>query len=246
MGRRKTAPQLVAVIGGGAGGLCAAIAAGRAGADVVIFEQANRVGKELLKTGNGRCNLSNMEVTPDDYNHPDFVEPTLREYFCEELLDFFMHHPFWDRPVPRSGWVGDYNEQYIDSVLDKFGHLPAEDILATSCAFTGAAVAKSMIDNIPAEIIEKTDKLYTSGGGVKNPQIMKEIRERIPGNIKVTTSAEIGIPPEYKEAIKFATIAYSTIHRIPGNIPAAGHASQYSILGKIALAPRNIAGGPQI
>ena len=103
-----------------------------------------------------------------------------------------------------------------------------------------------MIDNIPAEIIEKTDKLYTSGGGVKNPQIMKEIRERIPGNIKVTTSAEIGIPPEYKEAIKFATIAYSTIHRIPGNIPAAGHASQYSILGKIALAPRNIAGGPQI
>ena len=108
MGRRKTAPQLVAVIGGGAGGLCAAIAAGRAGADVVIFEQANRVGKKLLKTGNGRCNLSNMEVTPDDYNHPDFVEPTLREYFCEELLDFFGSLGLWTvtdeegRVYPRS------------------------------------------------------------------------------------------------------------------------------------------------
>lgn len=164
----------------------------------------------------------------------------------DEMLAFYMQHPFWDRPVPRSGWVGDYNEEYINSVLEKFGHLSTEDILATTCAFTGAAVAKSMIDNIPEEIINKTDKLYASGGGVRNPQIMKEIQERIPGNIEVTTSAEIGIPPEYKEAIKFATIAYSTMNKIPGNIPAAGHASQYSILGKIALAPRNIQGDPQL
>ena len=105
---RKEAPRRVAVIGGGAGGLCAAIAAGQAGADVAIFEQANRVGKKLLKTGNGRCNLSNMEVTPDDYNHPDFVEPTLREYFCEELLDFFGSLGLWTvtdeegRVYPRS------------------------------------------------------------------------------------------------------------------------------------------------
>lgn len=158
----------------------------------------------------------------------------------EELLEFYMQHPFWDRPVPRSGWVGDYNEEYINAVIEKFKHLSPEDMLATTCAFTGEAVAKSMIDNIPKNIIEKTDKLYASGGGVNNPQIMKEIQERIPGNIKVATSAEIGIPPEYKEAVKFATIAYSTINKIPGNIPAAGHASQYSILGKIALAPRNI------
>lgn len=164
----------------------------------------------------------------------------------KEMLDFFMGHPFFDRAVPRSGWVGDYNEEYIDLVISKFGHLKTEDILATACAFTGAAVAKSMLDNIPEEIIKKTDKLYASGGGVRNPQIMKEIQERVPSNIKVTTSAEIGIPPEYKEAIKFATIAYSTIHCIPGNIPAAGHASQYAILGKIALAPRNIKGGPQL
>ena len=118
-------------------------------------------------------------------------------------------------------------------------------MLATACAFTGAAVAKSMTDNIPKELIEETKILYASGGGVKNPQIMKEIQDRIPGNIRLTTSKEVGIPPEFKEAIKFATIAYSTINRVPGNIPAAGHASQYAILGKIALAPRNIAGGAE-
>lgn len=161
----------------------------------------------------------------------------------EEMLDYFMKHPFFDRPVPRSGWVGDYNEEYIDGVIERFGQLPKEDILATACAFTGAAVAKSMMDNIPEEIIKNTGKLYVSGGGVRNPQIMKEIQTRIPSNIKVTTSAEIGIPAEFKEAVKFAALAYSTIHCIPGNIPAAGHASQYAILGKIALAPRHIKGG---
>lgn len=163
-----------------------------------------------------------------------------------ELLDFFMHHPFFDRPIPRSGWIADYSPEYIDSVIQHFNYLPNEDFLATACAFTGASIAKSMVDNIPAEIIEKTNKLYASGGGVKNPQIMKEIQAHIPKHIQLTTSAEIGIPPEFKEAIKFATLAYSTINCIPGNIPAAGHASQYAILGKIALAPRHIAGGAQL
>lgn len=162
-----------------------------------------------------------------------------------DLLDHFMKHPFFDRPVPRSGWIADYSAEYIDSVIEKFKYLPKEDIIATACAFTGAAVAKSMTDNIPADIIAKTNTLYASGGGVRNPAIMKEIQARIPQNIRLTTSAEIGIPPEYKEAVKFATIAYSTIHCVPGNIPAAGHASQYAILGKIALAPRNIKSGAE-
>ncbi len=108
MGRTKTAPQLVAVIGGGAGGLCAAIAAGRAGADVVIFEQANRVGKKLLKTGNGRCNLSNARVSPEQYNRPDFVAPVLAGMPCDALLSFFGSLGLWTvtdeegRVYPRS------------------------------------------------------------------------------------------------------------------------------------------------
>lgn len=163
-----------------------------------------------------------------------------------ELLEHFMHHPFWERPVPRSGWSQDYSKEYIQSVIQAFPNVPKEDMLATSCAFTGAAIARSMQENVPKEIIQNTKKLYASGGGVRNPQIMKEIHQRIPGNIQVTTSAELGIPPEYKEAVKFAALAYSTIHCVPGNIPAAGHASQYAILGKIALAPRNIKGGPQL
>lgn len=161
----------------------------------------------------------------------------------EELLDYFMHHPFFDRPVPRSGWIADYSSDYIDHVIERYQHIPKEDIMATACAFTGMSVAKSMLDNIPQEIIDNTRYLYASGGGVKNSRIMKEIQASIPDHIQVKTSSEIGIPAEYKEAVKFATLAYSTINCIPGNIPAAGHAYQYAILGKISLAPRHIKGG---
>ena len=67
----------VAVVGGGAAGLCAAIAAAGAGASVTVFEAAERVGAKILATGNGRCNLTNAELSADDYNQPSFVEPAL-------------------------------------------------------------------------------------------------------------------------------------------------------------------------
>ena len=69
----------VAVIGGGASGLVAAISAAEAGDNVVVFEAADRVGKKILATGNGRCNLTNMLLGAADYNHPAFVEPSLSQ-----------------------------------------------------------------------------------------------------------------------------------------------------------------------
>ena len=104
---KNTMPRVL-VIGGGAGGLAAAVAAAGAGAEVTILEKANRVGKKLLKTGNGRCNLSNRGVAPEGYNHPDFVAPLLARTGCEELLSFFASLGLWTvsdaegRVYPRS------------------------------------------------------------------------------------------------------------------------------------------------
>jgi len=53
----------IAVIGGGASGMAAAVAAARMGKKVCVLEALPRVGKKLLATGNGRCNISNRAVT---------------------------------------------------------------------------------------------------------------------------------------------------------------------------------------
>lgn len=77
----------VAIIGGGAAGLVAAITAARLGTGVTLLEAASRVGKKILVTGNGRCNLTNAAVAPSAYNLPGFVEPVLGT--CDDIRDFF-------------------------------------------------------------------------------------------------------------------------------------------------------------
>lgn len=79
----------IAVVGGGASGLMAAIEAGRAGAEVVVFEAADRVGKKILATGNGRCNLSNADIMSSDYNNPAFVQEAMNMVPPEEVLALF-------------------------------------------------------------------------------------------------------------------------------------------------------------
>lgn len=79
----------VAIIGGGAAGMAAAIAAARNGSEVTILESSEAIGKKLLQTGNGRCNFSNNHVLPKDYNDAIFVQPTLEAYDSLRVRRFF-------------------------------------------------------------------------------------------------------------------------------------------------------------
>ena len=58
----------VAIIGGGASGLMAAIAALENGNKVTIFEKNSRVGRKILSTGNGRCNMTNINADVQNYH----------------------------------------------------------------------------------------------------------------------------------------------------------------------------------
>ena len=60
-------PYDIAIVGGGASGLAAAVTARRLGANVILLERGARVGRKLLATGNGRCNLTNLSAVPGDY-----------------------------------------------------------------------------------------------------------------------------------------------------------------------------------
>lgn len=83
--------KTVIVIGGGASGLMAAIIAARNGADVKILEQMNRVGKKILATGNGRCNLTNENIVIERYHgkNPQFAIEALEGFDVLKTVDFF-------------------------------------------------------------------------------------------------------------------------------------------------------------
>ena len=76
------------VIGGGASGMTAAILLARSGRKVAVLEAQDRVLKKVLASGNGRCNLSNVAVSPKRYNAPSFVASAL-EAFEGKLAPFF-------------------------------------------------------------------------------------------------------------------------------------------------------------
>lgn len=81
----------VAIIGAGASGLVAAITAARLGAQVVLIERQNRIGKKILVTGNGRCNLTNTYINTQCFHTHSKVKELfpLQEINMEETLDFF-------------------------------------------------------------------------------------------------------------------------------------------------------------
>ena len=81
----------VAVVGAGAAGLAAAISAGRRGATVAVLERLPRIGKKLLATGGGRCNLLNDNLTAADYTStgPGLVASVLERFGRAEIRAFF-------------------------------------------------------------------------------------------------------------------------------------------------------------
>lgn len=81
--------ERVVVVGGGPAGLAAAIAAAQQGAQVTIIERDRDLGRRILATGNGRCNFTHKDITPDAYNHSDFMAPLLAKYPSERIVEFF-------------------------------------------------------------------------------------------------------------------------------------------------------------
>ena len=107
----------VGIIGGGASGLVAAIGAARNGAEVTVIEHMDRVGKKILSTGNGRCNLTNYKMEEDCYRcgRKDFPMQVIRGFDVKETLDLFMGLGIV--PKDRNGYVYPNSDQAA-SVLD--------------------------------------------------------------------------------------------------------------------------------
>lgn len=109
----------IGIIGGGAAGMAAALAASEyENASVVLMERQARLGKKLSATGNGRCNLSNLHASEGGYNgdDPHFSEFAIGKFGPEETLQWFSDLGLYTVAEP-SGRVYPYSDQ-AGSVVD--------------------------------------------------------------------------------------------------------------------------------
>lgn len=81
----------VVIIGGGASGLVCAIEAARRGHQVCVFEKNAKLGRKILATGNGKCNISNLHLTPSRYHgeFPQFVTSILKRFDTMTCKNYF-------------------------------------------------------------------------------------------------------------------------------------------------------------
>jgi len=112
----------VIVVGGGAAGLLAAIVARRHGAQVTLLERNQRVGKKILATGNGRCNLTNTDMQLSHFHgsHPKFAYPALNKFDNCQTIEFFERLGI-SHKVEERGKVFPFSNQ-ASSVLDVLRH----------------------------------------------------------------------------------------------------------------------------
>ena len=84
--------KTVAIIGGGASGIMAALTATKDKENkVILFERQQRIGRKLLATGNGRCNLTNVCASIENYHseQAEFAASALAKFSPQDTLDFF-------------------------------------------------------------------------------------------------------------------------------------------------------------
>lgn len=109
----------IGIIGAGASGMAAALAAAEnPEVEVLVMERQSRVGRKLLATGNGRCNLTNLHALEGGYHgeSPDFSKEALTRFSPEETLAWFRSLGLYTVAEP-SGRVYPYSDQ-ANSVVD--------------------------------------------------------------------------------------------------------------------------------
>jgi anhydro-N-acetylmuramic acid kinase len=148
------------------------------------------------------------------------------------LLAELMKAPYIKRSPPKSCGREQYGAQFVTGLLTE--GLPAADLVATASAFTVAAIAEAVRSFVVPRM--PVDELIVSGGGAKNPEILRRLREQLE-RTRVLHSSELGIDGDAKEAIAFAALAYESWHRRPANLPSATGAGRPAILGKLCFPP---------
>lgn len=157
----------VAIIGGGGAGLAAAVASSEAGASTVILEKNGRVGKKLLTTGNGRCNMTNLAVSPNGYSQPGFVAGILSRFGCGELRGHFEKLGLWSR-ADAEGRVYPISDSSA-SVLDVLRRACAERGATERCGFEAVSVSASdggfVVASRSGDAIGADAVIVATGGG---------------------------------------------------------------------------------
>ena len=166
----------------------------------------------------------------------------------EGVVAEVLRAPFFRRRPPKTAGREEFGREFAGEFLracEKAGKRQSlrtgnhtkkgHEVIATAALLTARSIAEAVRRFVLP--LGKFGELVVSGGGAKNPTLMKILAsETGPLGLRLRTSDEFGIPAEAKEAVAFALLAYETWKGRPSNVPAATGAKRPAVLGKISHA----------
>lgn len=154
-----------------------------------------------------------------------------RGHVDPEALQRLLAEPYYALRPPKSTGKELFGPEYVAERLTGTAP-PGDDLVATLTALTARTVADAVRREAPG-----TDELWVSGGGVRNPTMLRAIAAALPG-VRVASVAELGMDPRAKEALAFAVLGFLTACGLPGAAPAATGARRAAVLGRISPGPK--------
>lgn len=163
----------IVIIGGGASGLIAAIVAARNGANVVILEQMDKVGKKILATGNGRCNITNIYANSSNYHGSckNFSSTVFEKFSVDQTIDFFENLGIHTK-IENEGKVYPNSDQ-ASSVLDVLSYEVNRLKIEEKCGEEVINIKKSKNDFIIKTVNNRYESecVIVASGGMASPKL---------------------------------------------------------------------------
>lgn len=145
----------------------------------------------------------------------------------QDLLERLLSAPFFATEGPKSTGRELFNLNWLLEHLQQLPPLPPEDVQATLVELTASSIVAAL-----RRAQEHTDALLVCGGGAHNSCLMHRLAEWLP-HTEVSSTARLGIDPDWVEAMAFAWLAHCALEGIAGNRPSVTGARGPRVLGAI-------------
>jgi predicted Rossmann fold flavoprotein len=162
----------VLIIGAGAAGLMCAITAGQRGRRVLLLDHANKPGKKILMSGGGRCNFTNLGVTPANYlsANPHFAKSALARYTPADFIALVEKHriAYHEKELGQL-FCDDSSKQIVRMLLDECAAAGVR--VETSCAVERVRRGEAGFSVSTARGEVHAESLVVASGGLSIPSM---------------------------------------------------------------------------
>ncbi len=144
-----------------------------------------------------------------------------------ELLTALLGEPYFFLPAPKSSGRDMFNLEWLTNCWPTVAELPPADVQATLLELTAVTITDAIQQAQPSP-----EQVLVCGGGVHNIALLQRLNTLLPAQ-QVLSTRDVGLEPDWIEAMAFAWLARQTRRHQAGNLPTVTGASHAVVLGGI-------------